>query len=472
MQQKKDSYPYIHGINRPIPELENLMKLIALLSALSTTVCAAAVKPLVIYGEDNRKEVYEARESFQLLARSTAVMIPNEKIQTHASLPGHYQFSQTTLKEWFDGNSGETPVLNLFSPMSMLSIRLPNAFPLCSDTRFSNQPNPGECSGFLIGPDLLMTAGHCVDSEELCEKNKWVFDYNLEKDTQRAGLAVRKENIYSCKKIAVSFVDEETLEDYGIVQLDRPVTGRQPVALRTESKILDNQSVVVIGSPSGQPIKVTDGAFVRDNTNELYFSANLDSFQGNSGSAVFNADSGLVEGVLVRGEEDYLPNMKRLCLQVNRCKDDACMGEEVNRTTSIPEVANQKALYEAAVTGNLVALKEILEKEIWVDFYTQDGQNALIKASASAQVGAMKMLLAYKADVHHKDANGNTALHELAKVLNKKNRKAFDVLKKAGAKLEEYNNQGETPLIVAIKSFNIFAVKVILSESAGRNNSK
>ena len=34
---------------------------------------------------------------------------------------------------------------------------------LCADERFVHQPVPGWCSGTLIGPDLVLTAGHCVE---------------------------------------------------------------------------------------------------------------------------------------------------------------------------------------------------------------------------------------------------------------------------------------------------------------------
>ena len=44
--------------------------------------------------------------------------------------------------------------------------------------------------------------------------------------------------------------------------------------------------LVVIGHPSGLPTKIADGAWVRNNESEYYFVTNLDTFGGNSGSAV------------------------------------------------------------------------------------------------------------------------------------------------------------------------------------------
>ena len=52
-------------------------------------------------------------------------------------------------------------------------------------------------------------------------------------------------------------------------------------------------------------MKIADGAWVRKNTNPVFFQTNLDAFGGNSGSPVLNSETGEVEGILVRGEIDY-----------------------------------------------------------------------------------------------------------------------------------------------------------------------
>lgn len=61
--------------------------------------------------------------------------------------------------------------------------------------------------------------------------------------------------------------------------------------------------------------------------------ANLDTYGGNSGSAVFNDRTGEVEGILVRGEVDY--TYKGNCMVSNVCTDSGCRGEDV---TYISEV--------------------------------------------------------------------------------------------------------------------------------------
>ena len=60
---------------------------------------------------------------------------------------------------------------------------------------------------------------------------------------------------------------------------------------------------------------------------DQFLVANLDTYGGNSGSAVFNATDGKIEGVLVRGEMDYV--FKNGCRISNVCATDACRGEDV-----------------------------------------------------------------------------------------------------------------------------------------------
>jgi hypothetical protein len=109
--------------------------------------------------------------------------------------------------------------------------------------------------------------------------------------------------------------------DYAVIKLDRPVVGRVPLKIRKAGLIANGQRLIVIGNPSGLPTKVTDGNVIRTD-HPSYFGTNLDTFHGNSGSAVINATTGEVEGILVRGKTDYVPSIRSnplSCLVVNKC---------------------------------------------------------------------------------------------------------------------------------------------------------
>ena len=386
---------------------------------IASSLVTLSAHSRVIYGEDNRVEVSEASPLHQKLARSAATMVSVKKMSRDASQPGIVQLEQRTLRQWIENpNAEEDASMKLFTPkFAKTQQEDTKAAPVtfCDGERFTEQPNAGMCSGFLIAPDLIVTAGHCVELENFCSEYQWVFDFKVDPLTKKAGLDIKEENIYKCKKVVSGSLNMGLGLDYGLVQLERAVTDREPLEIRNDDNIKDNTKLVLIGSPSGLPLKVAPGATVRTNTHPFYFKTNTDSYQGNSGSAVFNAETGVVEGILVRGEEDFVPNRLKMCIESNKCPADGCRGEDVSRMTSIPEVGIQVALNKAAATGDLKNLEELLKLNTWVDFHGKDGQTALMKAAQAGQVRAMDMLIAKGADITLKDAQGLSAADFLQK---------------------------------------------------------
>mgnify|MGYP002404305880 CR=1 FL=1 len=63
---------------------------------------------------------------------------------------------------------------------------------------------------------------------------------------------------------------------------------------------------MVVGHPSGLPMKVAPGR-VQFVTPRLIM-MDTDTFGGNSGSPVLNAETGEVEGIFFRGGLDYVPS--------------------------------------------------------------------------------------------------------------------------------------------------------------------
>jgi len=61
----------------------------------------------------------------------------------------------------------------------------------------------------------------------------------------------------------------------------------------------------------------------------------LDTFKGNSGGPVINAKTGLVEGIVVRGEKDKEKDNENKCFRLKRCKDDECRGEDITRISQV-----------------------------------------------------------------------------------------------------------------------------------------
>ena len=279
-----------------------MKNLIALASLLAFSQAFAANQSIeVVYGPDNRQDIYQVRNQLHLqLAQATAGMIDIR------------QFKKSAKPNFFD----------LVGVQS-----LERAMNICPSESFSQQPIAPNCSGFLIAPDTLVTAGHCYKSqgtpEQVCKSFAWVFDYNMKSPTHNPTRDISVTNIYTCKSVAAAELNQ-TL-DYAIIKLDRPVTGRMPLKFRTAGKVADNAQLLVIGHPTGLPTKVAPGARVTKNTDSTKFSTTLDTFAGNSGSAVFDANTGIVEGILIQGRTDYTTSQRTnpsSCQVVNRCDEN------------------------------------------------------------------------------------------------------------------------------------------------------
>ncbi len=268
----------------------------------------ASVKPKVIYGEDNRVDLYETQAIYAELAMSTAAMISGSNLDLET---GRYVISGSTLE-----SRG-----------------------ICTEERFSDQITPAVCSGFLVGEDLLVTAGHCVTNQSDCDSYRWVFDFATTSANQQ-DYQVPVNSVYECKEIVERAFGLGVNDDYSLIRLDRKVKDRRVLSFRKSGKISINAELLVIGHPTGLPVKIADGAYVRDASPSAYFTTNLDTFAGNSGSAVFNVDTLKVEGILVRGAQDYAYDGDKNCKVPNVCEMNECGGEDVTRITNIRALKN------------------------------------------------------------------------------------------------------------------------------------
>jgi hypothetical protein len=89
-----------------------------------------------IYGPDRRKDFYEIQDPKELtVANSVVALVP----------AGKFQESQSSIK--------------------LIGKSLGEEEKLCSGEHYFEQPAfVAYCTGFVVGPDLIATAGHCVPS--------------------------------------------------------------------------------------------------------------------------------------------------------------------------------------------------------------------------------------------------------------------------------------------------------------------
>lgn len=264
----------------------------------------------VIYGDDDRQDIYQVTNSRDVeLAASTVVLINADKLTRSGD---KFEIAADTFQREFG---------------------------LCESEPFKDQFSGGFCSGSQVGEDLIITAGHCVVNASECESTKFVFGYAVTKEGEYPTSTLASE-VYGCKEI-VARKQEGTGADFALIRTDRAITGHKPLKINRATDLKAGDKVGVIGHPSGLPVKVAFGASeVRDVSKPGYFVANLDTYGGNSGSAVFNTRTGLIEGILVRGENDFV--YQNGCRVSNVCKANECRGEDVTKisalATLIPEV--------------------------------------------------------------------------------------------------------------------------------------
>lgn len=224
-------------------------------------------------------------------------------------------------------------------------------YDVCREEAFSGQPVMSFCSGFLVTNDIVVTAGHCVDSAEDARDLAFVFGFqvpvgsDLLDDTR---FVVKSDSVYFGRDLLGRRLDDEEFapgkSDWAVVKLDRPTSGRTPVKLSTRD-VKSGDLVYTIGHPCGLPMKIANNAEVRDASSAVYFRTNLDTYGGNSGSGVWLEDSHELVGILVRGGEDFRyvsvgGSSLLSCRRTVYCGSSEGRGEDVTRVSEwLPVVA-------------------------------------------------------------------------------------------------------------------------------------
>jgi V8-like Glu-specific endopeptidase len=289
---------------------------VAILSSLSiSSAFAGSNHAPVIYGNDDRKDLYQVTNPlYRKLADSTVALVEAGNITQNSS-----------------------------GILALKSDTLMDIMGVCSTERFATQPSAAFCSGSLIGKNIVLTAGHCITDQESCNNTKMIFGYDVNQDGVFPKEA-KESQTYGCKSIIHREQDGEGA-DFGIIELDRNVTDHVPLKLadRANSTIENGAKLLMIGHPSGLPTKVDDGGKVRDNSPNGFFVGTTDSYGGNSGSAVMNQTTGEIEGVLVRGENDFVSQGS--CYISNVCPEDGCRGEDITKVSSVKPFVPLKGIF-------------------------------------------------------------------------------------------------------------------------------
>lgn len=273
-----------------------------------------------IYGDDSRYEYYDFADHPTVgpAARAAVMMLSTQTID-ESDTPGYRRLATTTLEEgWGD---------------------------YCPGERFGDQPTPGSCTGFLVGTDLVVTAGHCTEAID-CGSASFAFGVAYQNPDDDVTL-IPESDLYACRQVLAWSLDpswdrsEDVGPDYALIQLDRPVLDREPLDIRRVGRPAVGTSLFAVTHASGLPLKIGMNGVVAYNAPATYFVDSTDSFAGSSGGAVVNFETGKVEGIVSRGPQDFTMSENE-CVAVVRCDevdftrmDGLCTGNESTFVTTI-----------------------------------------------------------------------------------------------------------------------------------------
>jgi len=305
---------------------------------------------------------YSLSELQQIITnRSNKALYSNESVETRniptAEVANNIIFRQKTLygfddrrKDYFeiqdpeilkvaDSVASVIPVKYIKLDSNSITITgqpLGQRFSLCRQEAYYDEPSAADCTAFVVGPDLVATAGHCTES---IGSSRIVFGYRELKDSAgvHPQVVIPNSQVYRVLQVVAQKYDPVGI-DFAILRLDRQIKDHAPLQLENSEQPEKGLLVYVLGHPSGLPLKLADNATIQNVSSNGYFTANLDTFGGNSGSPVLGSGTNHVRGILVRGGTDYRPqgtcNIAYVCPAVPDSTAE-CGGEAVTLISAV-----------------------------------------------------------------------------------------------------------------------------------------
>ena len=283
---------------------------------LALTTHANFVKGFGLYGEDNRHEILDKVDFANVWQQSNSVALVIEKSELLQS----FQSKQ----------------------LELVTQTLQEKYRVCPDERFAQQKTAGLCTAFLVTKDLIVTAGHCLEGHESCQDLAFVFGLRQEQVVNQERIFLDTSKVFTCQAVLYYSSFNDNGVDLAVLRLDRSLSESFPLKIEPKRVLEKHTKLYMIGHPLGLSQKVSLMGTVIENFEEDYFSSDLDSYHINSGSPVFNEVTGLVEGALIRGQEDFVE--RDGCYVSSVCKGPLCLGEEVLRGSVILGVLTELGL--------------------------------------------------------------------------------------------------------------------------------
>jgi hypothetical protein len=165
---------------------------------------------------------------------------------------------------------------------------------LCDGVKFWKQPSVAvtTCSSFLVAPDIVATAAHCLELIPWQEARFITGFAMTEKDV--VPLEFTQAQVYQA--VNLLWTSDPDYVDGALLRLDRPVAAAQVAVIRLSDSVPKGAWVHTLGFGIGLPMKQSWGAEAGA-AGRRGFSTDLTAFSGNSGGPIYNSNSYLVEGI-------------------------------------------------------------------------------------------------------------------------------------------------------------------------------
>lgn len=184
---------------------------------------------------------------------------------------------------------------------------------VCEDVPFIKQIAIGTCSGVLLKPNIVATAGHCVDKNILSKT--WFFNYQngdnlaLKKGYKvqrvifknfeliRSGYSFERNTINRQRQtigvgpLPPDMHDYSNYRDIALLELETEVEGYIAFNINF-SPFFAGRKAISVGYPLGLPLKQNTNGSLIEMASPYYMTTNIETLQGNSGGPLFDVETG------------------------------------------------------------------------------------------------------------------------------------------------------------------------------------